>query len=113
MNRQSKVYSRVSATKKLSGVTDIRRKLGGVMDIWNKAGYTAIQSRTVGQELYCESCSKFKNVMDAPTYRPTDRHGKVESRVSTTVKSRPPTIRIKEGENPKREIFPEAMNLPR
>ena len=42
----------------------------------NKAGYTAIQSRTVGQEQYCENRSEFKNV----TYRlsdfPTDRHGK-------------------------------------
>ena len=49
----------------------------------NKAGYTAIQSRTVGQEQLFENHSEFKNVTDRrtdiPTYRPT-RQG-VESRV--------------------------------
>ena len=29
----------------------------------NEAGYTAIQSRTVGQEQLCEICSEFKNVI--------------------------------------------------
>ena len=38
----------------------------------NKAGYTAIQSRTVGQELLCENRSEFNNVMDGPTDLPTD-----------------------------------------
>ena len=38
----------------------------------NKAGYTAIQSRTVGQEQCCENRSEFKNVTEGPTYRPTD-----------------------------------------
>ena len=53
----------------------------------NKAGYTAIQSRTVGQEQQCKNHSEFRNVTDRqtdgptdlPTYRPT-RQG-VESRV--------------------------------
>ena len=35
--------------------------------IGNKAGYTAIQSRTVGQEQYHENCSEFKNVTDRRT----------------------------------------------
>ena len=39
----------------------------------NKAGYTAIQLWTPGQEQYCKNRSEFKNV----TYRPTDQHGKV------------------------------------
>ena len=46
----------------------------------NKAGYTAIKSRTVGQEQYCENR---KNVTDGRTDGPTDqatRQG-VESRV--------------------------------
>ena len=38
----------------------------------NKAGYTAIQSRTVGQEQWCENRSQFKNVTDGQTDRPTD-----------------------------------------
>ena len=42
------------------------------MSLNNKAGYTAIQSRTVGQEQLCENRSEFKNVTDGPTYRPTD-----------------------------------------
>ena len=42
----------------------------------SEAGYTAIQSRTVGQEQYCENRSEFRNV--------TDRLGKFESRVSAT-----------------------------
>ena len=33
----------------------------------NKAGYTAIQSRTVGQEQYCKNCLEFKNEMDQRT----------------------------------------------
>ena len=33
----------------------------------NKAGYTAIQSRIVGQEQYCENRSEFRNVTDGPT----------------------------------------------
>ena len=55
--------------------------------IGNKAGYTAIQSRTVGQEQLFENRSEFKNVTDrrtdGPTYRPTDRPTRqgVESRV--------------------------------
>ena len=49
----------------------------------NKAGYTAIQSRTVWQERQCENRSQFKNVTDVPTYRPTYRPTRqgVESRV--------------------------------
>ena len=47
----------------------------------NKAGYTAIQSRTVGQEQYRKNRSEFRNVTDRPTDGPTngrtDRHGKV------------------------------------
>ena len=39
----------------------------------NKAGYTAIQSRTVGQEQEWKNRLEFKNVTDGPT----DRHGKV------------------------------------
>ena len=39
----------------------------------NKAGYTAIPSRTVGQEQSCEKRSEFKNVTDGRT----DRQGKV------------------------------------
>ena len=38
----------------------------------NKAGYTAIQSQTVGQEQKCENRSELKNVTDFPT----NRHGK-------------------------------------
>ena len=45
----------------------------------NKAGYTAIQSRTVGQGLYCENRSQLKNVRDRPTDRPTRQV--LESRV--------------------------------
>ena len=33
----------------------------------NKAGYTAIQSRTVGQEQHCEKSSEFRNLTDGPT----------------------------------------------
>ena len=29
----------------------------------NKAGYTAIQSRTVGQEQYCENCLEFNKAV--------------------------------------------------
>ena len=47
--------------------------------IFNKAGYTAIQSRMVGQEQECKNRLEFKNVTDGPTYRPT-RQG-AESRV--------------------------------
>ena len=32
-----------------------------------KAGYMAIQSRTVGQEQYCKNCSEFRNVTDGRT----------------------------------------------
>ena len=39
----------------------------------NKAGYTAIQSRTVGQEQYRKNRSKFRNATDGRT----DQHGKV------------------------------------
>ena len=46
----------------------------------NKAGYTAIQSRTVGQEQQCENRKQFRNVTDRQTERPTDMQG-VESRV--------------------------------
>ena len=49
----------------------------------NKAGYTAIQSRTDGQEQLCENRSQFKNVTDGRTDGPTDgttQQG-VESRV--------------------------------
>ena len=38
----------------------------------NKAGYTAIQSRTVGQEPLCENRLQLKNVTDGPTDGPTD-----------------------------------------
>ena len=38
----------------------------------NKAGYTAIQSRTVGQEQYRKNRSEFRNVTDGPTDLPTD-----------------------------------------
>ena len=38
----------------------------------NKAGYTAIQSRTVGQEQQCENRSEFKNVTDRRTDLPTN-----------------------------------------
>ncbi|MEE3022441.1 MAG: hypothetical protein VX367_07555 [SAR324 cluster bacterium] len=51
--------------------------------IENKAGYTAIQSRTVGQEQLCKNRSEFRNVTDGPTDGPTDRPTRqgVESRV--------------------------------
>ena len=39
----------------------------------NKAGYTAIQSRTVGQEQYSKNRSEFRNVTDGRTDRRTDR----------------------------------------
>ena len=50
-----------------------------------KARYTALQSRTVGQEQYCKNCSKFKDITDQGTEEltdqrtdgPMDRHGKV------------------------------------
>ena len=46
----------------------------------NKAGYTAIQSRTVGQEqYYLGNRSQFKNVTYRPTNRPTRQV--LESRV--------------------------------
>ena len=45
----------------------------------HKAGYTAIQSRTVGQEQKCRNCLRFRNVTDGRTDGPT-RQG-VESRV--------------------------------
>ena len=54
---------------------------------WYNAGYTAIQSRTVGQEQYCKIRSAFINVTDGrtdgPTGRQTDRPTRqgVESRV--------------------------------
>ena len=45
----------------------------------NKAGFTARQSRTVGQGQWCQNRSQFKNVTNQPTDGPT-RQG-VESRV--------------------------------
>ena len=39
----------------------------------NKVGYTAIQSRTVGQEQWYKNRSEFKNVTDGRTYRHTDQ----------------------------------------
>ena len=39
---------------------------------WNKAGYTAIQSRTVGQEQQCKNCLQLKNVMEGLTDELTD-----------------------------------------
>ena len=49
----------------------------------NKAGYTAIQSRMVGQERYRENRSEFRNVTDGRTDGRTDRPTRqgVESRV--------------------------------
>ena len=38
----------------------------------NKTGYTAIQSRTVGQEQYCANQSEFRNVTDGQTDGRTD-----------------------------------------
>ena len=38
----------------------------------NKAKYTTIQSRTVGQEQQCENRPEFKNVTDGPTDRHTN-----------------------------------------
>ena len=38
----------------------------------NKAGYTAIQSKMVGQEQYRKNRSEFRNVTDGPTDRQTD-----------------------------------------
>ena len=50
---------------------------------FNKAGYTAGQSRTVGQEQKCKTHLQFRNVMDGLTDGPTDRPTRqgVESRV--------------------------------
>ena len=49
----------------------------------NKAGYTAGQSRTVGQEQKSENRPEFNNVTDGRTDGPTDRPTRqgVESRV--------------------------------
>ena len=49
----------------------------------NKAGYTAIQLRTVGQEQLCVNQSQFRNISDGRTDGQTDRPTRqgVESRV--------------------------------
>ena len=57
----------------------------------NKAGCTAIQSRTVGQEPKCKTARKFRNMSDGPTdgptgHRRTDWQGKVLGHVSATKK---------------------------
>ena len=48
-----------------------RRTKGGYSQVWNcvknKTGYTAIQSRTVGQEQHCENRLEFRNVTDGRT----------------------------------------------
>ena len=52
------------------------------MSATNKAGYTAIQSWTVGQELKCKTARKFENILDGQTYRWTDGPQGVELRVA-------------------------------
>ena len=49
---------------------------------YDKAGYTARQSRTVGQGQFGKNRSQIRNVADGPT----DRHGKLKNRVSATKK---------------------------
>ena len=74
-NQCGKVYSRAYATTHLRVIQ---------REDYNKAGYTAIQSRMVGQEQWSENCLNFKNVTDGRTDRP--RQGVVACPRLKTVK---------------------------
>ena len=62
-NQRGKVYSRAYATTHLRVIQ---------REDYNKAGYTAIQSRTVGQEQWSENPPNFINVTNRRTDQPTD-----------------------------------------